>query len=88
MAAADSVSDDLQLPQGLPQPGRQGTTIEKGTTILMSTHSGIGWAPTIKDGEEMKILFEGIGTLVNTFSRTRLPPTCKVCSYVSRSNAS
>ncbi len=49
----------------------QGTTIEKGTIIQMGTPSGIGWARnpkrTIKDGEEMRIWFEGIGTLVNTF---------------------
>ena len=49
----------------------QGTTLEKGTIILMGTPSGIGWAREpkriIRDGEEMRIWFEGIGTLVNTF---------------------
>ena len=49
----------------------QGTTLEKGTIIQMGTPSGIGWARDpkriIKDGEEMRIWFEGIGTLVNTF---------------------
>lgn len=49
----------------------QGTTIEKGSVILMGTPSGIGWARTpkrtIKDGERMDIWFEGVGTLVNTF---------------------
>jgi len=49
-----------------------GTTLEKGSLILMGTPSGIGWARTpkrlIQDGEEMKIWFGGgIGTLVNTF---------------------
>ena len=49
----------------------QGTTLEKGTIIQMGTPSGIGWARepkrTIKDGENMTVWLEGIGTLVNTF---------------------
>ncbi|GFZ47362.1 hypothetical protein JCM24511_05105 [Saitozyma sp. JCM 24511] len=49
----------------------QGTTLEKGTIIQMGTPSGIGWARDpkrlIKDGEEMRIWFQGIGTLINTF---------------------
>lgn len=49
----------------------QGTTLERGSVILMGTPSGIGWVRNpkriIKDGEEMRIWFEGIGTLVNTF---------------------
>lgn len=49
----------------------QGTTLERGSIIQMGTPSGIGWARSpkriIKDGEEMKIWFEGVGTLVNTF---------------------
>lgn len=49
----------------------QGTTLERGSVIQMGTPSGIGWGRNpkriIKDGEEMAIWFEGVGTLVNTF---------------------
>ena len=49
----------------------QGTTLEKGSIILMGTPSGIGWfrdpKRIIKHGETMTITFEGIGSLVNTF---------------------
>ncbi|BEI84610.1 hypothetical protein CcaverHIS002_0500110 [Cutaneotrichosporon cavernicola] len=49
----------------------QGTTLERGSVILMGTPSGIGWAREprriIRDGEEMRIWFEDVGTLVNTF---------------------
>ena len=49
----------------------QGKTLEKGSIILMGTLSGIGWMRnpkrTIKDGEEMKIWFEVMDTLINQF---------------------
>lgn len=49
----------------------QGTTLEKGTIIQMGTPSGIGWARKpqriVQNGEEMRIWFQGIGTLVNKF---------------------
>lgn len=49
----------------------QGTTLERGSIIQMGTPMGIGWGRnpkrTIKDGEEMKIWYQGAGTLVNTF---------------------
>ena len=49
----------------------QGTTLEKGTIIQMGTPSGIGWARKpqriVQNGEEMRIWFKGIGTLVNKF---------------------
>ena len=53
----------------------QATTLEKGTIILTGTPSGIGLSHTpprfIRDGEEMRIWFEGIGTLVNNFKYDR-----------------
>ena len=52
----------------------QGTTLERGSIIQMGTPSGIGWGRSpqllIKDGQTMKIWFEGVGTLVNTFQYT------------------
>ena len=47
----------------------QGTTLEAGTIILTGTPAGIGYfrKPRIclKDGDDMRVYIEGIGTLVN-----------------------
>lgn len=47
----------------------QGTTLEAGTIILTGTPDGIGYARnprvTLKDGSEIRIWIEKIGTLVN-----------------------
>lgn len=47
----------------------QGTTLEAGTIFLTGTPAGIGWARqprvTLKDGGDMRVEIEKIGTLVN-----------------------
>lgn len=50
----------------------KGTTLEKGSIILMGTPSGIGWLSKprriVQNDEVMEIWFDGgIGTLVNKF---------------------
>lgn len=49
----------------------QGTSLERGSTIQMSTPSGIGWRRSppllIKNGQTTQIWLEGVGTPVNTF---------------------
>jgi 2-keto-4-pentenoate hydratase/2-oxohepta-3-ene-1,7-dioic acid hydratase in catechol pathway len=50
----------------------KGTTLEKGSVILMGTPSGIGWHSkprrVLRDGDTFSITYGGgIGTLVNTF---------------------
>lgn len=47
----------------------QGTTLEAGTIFLTGTPAGIGWAReprvVLKDGGDIRVEIEGIGTLVN-----------------------
>lgn len=50
----------------------QGTTLEAGTVILSGTPGGVGVAPNkppraLKDGDEVRVYVEKIGTLYNTF---------------------
>jgi 2-keto-4-pentenoate hydratase/2-oxohepta-3-ene-1,7-dioic acid hydratase in catechol pathway len=47
----------------------QGTTLEKGTVIMTGTGPGIGAMRNpkvvLKDGDDMRVQIEGIGTLCN-----------------------
>ncbi|KAL2784707.1 hypothetical protein BJX66DRAFT_348133 [Aspergillus keveii] len=68
----------------------QGTTLERGTVIMTGTGPGIGAMRNpkvvLKDGDDMRVQIEGIGTLCNrVYYDDRTFPHCLVCEQIGQS---